>query len=242
MTKNNYTQFTSIDVFETGFIENYARNRNFLKRNGIENLADLFIKDDENSISYSEPTFTMTDKDVKVLIAFARCKFLGEDLDFGIDPFEKHSTDYWFYTPEEVAKLNMAYAKAGTFLGNNVKKESIKDIKLLGVDIEMVLIIAEKLRLGERLSLADIFTCETFIEFIRKSYISEVQKNCILTVSTYLKRISLEREDSNEYDSQSVTKEKIELLNRLKELEQERASILRRLEELDSYEPKEKSI
>lgn len=242
MTKNNYTQFASIDVFETGLIEKYARNRNFLKRNGIESLADLFMKDDEGSIAYSYPTFTITDNDVKVLIAFARCKFLGDNLDFGIDPFEKHNRDYWFYTQDEVTKLNMAYAKTGTFLGNNVKKESVKNIKLIGVDIEMVLIISDKLRLGERLSLADIFTNEAFIDYIKKSYISDVQKNCILIVSAYLKRISLEREDSIEYDSQSVTQEKIELLNRLKELEQERASILKRLEQLDSYEPKNKSI
>ncbi len=240
MPIRNYDKFSHMDVFKTGLIEGYIRNRQFLERQGIMSLADLFRKDDEHSIIYSEQGLNMTDRDVKTLITFARCKFLQEDLDFGIDVFQGHHRNYWFYTADEVKTLNTKLARTGSFLGNDIKKESIKDFKLQGIDIELVLLIAERINFGEEFSLMDIFTSPTFIEVIRRGSYSEIQKRRILIVSEYLRKKSIENERAPH--STSLEDEKKALLKRLAELEREKEMINMRLSEIDAMEARKKTI
>lgn len=220
MKKIDYSEFKSINIFETKLIEKNKNTEKYFAQNGIYSLADLFTKDDEGLLL---PKGMIIHFNVKELIRFARYKYLNQDLLFEIDPSQRLKKDVIFYTKSD---------EDGKEIGKVKSKNVDRDFSY-GIRLSYILETAYSI-LGDEFSIEDILTNPAVISKIKNS----LKQNGIgiskfLLVCDYIEKHKKNREMIDESDDiKALLEEERRLLEELVDLNNRSAKIAFRISEI----------
>lgn len=247
--RQDYSKFKDINIYDTNLIRENSYIAGRLKKNGIETLEDLFLKDDLKEIDFGSNTYTATygsihfvNQQVRGIIRLLRYKYLNQDL-FADVLFEKE------YNLEKEHHFKKAYdliiqgeRDFNRFLNESEYGKEINiDFKVLGFsdeDIRKILCVscAEN---GTKFNFCTMFeTLSSNLEKYNFYFPSKKEKEIftekIILISRFINKKHKSNSNINNEttDMTIILEEEKKLLSELTRLNAESARLATRIEEI----------
>ena len=239
----DYSGFRNVSIYDTNLIRESSYIAGRLKKNGIETLEDLFLKDDLKEIDFGANTYSGTNgsihfvnQQVRGIIRLLRYKYLNQEV-FADVLFEKE------YNLEKTHDLiSMGSRDFNRFLNRSEYGKEINiDFKVLGFsddDIHKILCISYKEN-GTKFNFCTMF--ETLSSNLKKYnfyFPSEKEKEIftekIILISSFINKKHKSNNNINDETTNIAVileKEK-KLLSELTRLNAESARLTARIEEI----------